>query len=153
MDDEQVPPEQEQQQEEEEKDQSEEENQPEEEEQVCGFRCVIVRFGVAARRAYALTPSLSSHRRTALRMPPVQCADADPLCPMYCQWRGREGGAGAGHGGRTLHIQHCPNSRSDGTRPCCRTMEIVSLVSLVYVKWDLSPSRAVRGGVPIEGRP
>ena len=67
----------------------------------------------------------------------VRRAGGDPLCPMY--GRGREGGAGPGHGGRTLHTQHCPNSGSDGTRPCCRTME---RVSLVYVKRDLSPSRA-----------
>ena len=76
---------------------------------------------------------------------------------MYRQGRGREGeregGAEAGHGGRTLHIQHRPNSRSDGTRPCCRATETVSLVSLaslvslVYVKLDLSQSRAVRGSV------
>ena len=105
------------------------------------------------------------------RMPPARCADGDPLYSMFCRGRGREGGAGAGHGGRTLHIQHCPNSRSDGMRPCCRTMEIVSPVSLVslvplvpcvvplvpcvvslaYVKGDLSPSRAVRGGVPTGG--
>ena len=80
----------------------------------------------------------------------VQRADRDPLRPMYGQGRGREGGAGAGHGGRRLHIQHCPNSGSEGTRPCCRTMAIVSLVSLislVEVKWDLSASRAVRHAV------
>ena len=32
-------------------------------------------------------------------MPPARCADADPLYPMYCQGRGPEGEAGAGHGG------------------------------------------------------
>ena len=79
--------------------------------------------------------------------------------------RAETGGKGRGRARRTtLHLQHCPESRSDGTRSCCRTMEIVSLVSLVslvpcvlslvslvslvYVKWDLSPSCAVRGGVP-----
>ena len=42
----------------------------------------------------------------AMQMPPARCADADPLYSMYCQGWGQEGEGAAGHGGRTLHIQH-----------------------------------------------
>ena len=114
----------------------------------------------AGRRSYVEPFGIQNAARA-----PARCADGDPLYSMYCQGRGREGGAGARHGAGTLHIQHCPNSRSAGTRPCCRVslvslvacavplvprvVSLAFLVSLVYAKWDLSPSHAVRGGVPV----